>query len=607
MEYGRYRILHPLGQGGMATVYLAEDPLLQRLVAIKVIQAHLSSNSSLMDRFTVEAKTIAALRHVNIVEVFDFGIQDDQQFLVMEYIDGQNLQALCAALAGRPMANTVAAAIICQAAEGLTSAEKNGVVHRDIKPENLMFNSEGQLKIADFGIAHIADEQSRTQTGAVLGSPNFMSPEQIEGLRPTNKTDLFSLGGVLYYCLAGRMPFTGPSIPVTMRNICDKPHPPILEANPQADHFLVRLADYLLQKQPENRAESARWLANQLRAYLGQQGIVDVAEHCRAFIATLGLGQNQTLAGPGSGSRSGSGIRTGGKSSLVPSLGAPSNVIKAGSTFSGIGDPTQSRSMAGQDEFNTQATTGALGPSSRNPLVWVGALLCVCVLVLAGAIYWSRRGGDLPVLGNTDRTEGRTAGNTLKNHPNPASGGGAATGGGGSATQATSTGTTQLAVNTTNTTTPGQGNDPSPNLNNSTTGSTGSALAGNTKYLERERERERELERQRRERERRERERLERERLDRERRERERLATTKTPGTTSPAEATGYILVKSAPPFAALTVNGKPQGETPMNAYLEVPVGKCHIEIVHRLSPPFDTVLTITPGFRREYKFKLDR
>ena len=135
----------------MATVYLGEDPLLNRLVAIKVIQAHLSSNDKLIERFTVEAKTIASLRHVNIVEIFDFGFQEDQQFLVMEYIDGQNLQTLCTAMAGRPMPDTVVAAIIYQAAEGLTSAEKHGVVHRDIKPENLLFNSAGVLKIADLG------------------------------------------------------------------------------------------------------------------------------------------------------------------------------------------------------------------------------------------------------------------------------------------------------------------------------------------------------------------------------------------------------------------------------------------------------------------------
>lgn len=602
MEYGRYRILHPLGQGGMATVYLAEDPLLQRLVAIKVIQAHLSSNSSLMDRFTVEAKTIAALRHVNIVEVFDFGVQDDQQFLVMEYIDGQNLQALCAALAGRPMAGTVAAAIACQAAEGLTSAERHGVVHRDIKPENLMFNSEGQLKIADFGIAHIADEQSRTQTGAVLGSPNFMSPEQIEGLRPTHKTDLFSLGGVLYYCLAGKMPFTGPSIPVTMRNICDRPHPPIPEINPQADPFLVRITDYLLQKQPENRAESARWLANQLRAYLGQQGIVDVAEHCRAFIGTLGLGQNQTLAGPGSGTGSRPGGKTGGKSSLGASLGAPSHVLKAGPTLSGVGDSTPSRSLADQDLFPTQATTGAMGPSSRSPLVWVGALLSVCVLVLAGAILWSRRGADTPpVVRTAERTPDKLPGNTLKNTPASQQGTPASatnpTPAGTGATTGTTTGPT--AAGAMGTTLAAQ-TDPDAATSSRTPATAASALrreagsgtrhatgtAGASQAGATGRHRERPLP--------------------------ERNAGALKPPsdpspTPPPVEATGFILIKSAPPFAALTVNGKPQGETPMNAYLEVPVGKCQIEIVHRLSPPFDTVLTITPGFRREYKFKLDR
>ncbi|HLP40298.1 MAG TPA: serine/threonine-protein kinase [Fibrobacteria bacterium] len=580
MEYGRYRILHPLGQGGMATVHLAEDPLLQRLVAIKVIQAHLSSNSSLMDRFTVEAKTIASLRHVNIVEVFDFGVQDDQQYLVMEYIDGQNLQAMCAVLQGRPMDNSVAAAIICQAAEGLTSAEKHGVVHRDIKPENLMFNSEGQLKIADFGIAHIADEQSRTQTGAVLGSPNFMSPEQIEGLRPTHKTDLFSLGGVFFYCLTGKLPFTGPSIPVTMRNICDKPHPSILDLNPGADPFLVQLTDLLLQKQPEARAESARWLANQLRAWLNHQGVVDIADHCKVFIGTLGLGQNQTMVGDDGGSRTGLKPTKGSGSSLA---GIPSNVIKTGSTL-GAG-LTQSRSLAGPSQFNTQATTGAMGPSSRSPLVWVGALLSLCVLVLAGAILWtrldrgqgvdgakvsSRLGADLAGAGQTKTPITGTANSTQEAHPqtvqpitaNPIQ-----------ETHATTGNPTHLATQT-GTSRPDPGNiRPEP--------------TGTQTILPP--------------------------------RDKSGIKTVKSqalppdpgsaipPKVPEPAGQNGYILIKSAPPFAALTINGKPQGETPMNAYLEVPLGRCQIEIVHRLSPPFDTILNITPGFRGEYKFKLDR
>lgn len=555
----------------MATVYLAEDPLLQRLVAIKVIQAHLSANSSLMDRFTVEAKTIASLRHVNIVEVFDFGVQDDQQYLVMEYIDGQNLQAMCAALTGKAMDNTVAAAIICQAAEGLTSAERHGVVHRDIKPENLMFNSDGQLKIADFGIAHIADEQSRTQTGAVLGSPNFMSPEQIEGLRPTNKTDLFSLGGVFYYCLTGKMPFTGPSIPVTMRNICERPHPSILEINPGADPFLVKLTDLLLQKVPENRAENARWLANQLRAYLGQQNIVDVADHCKSFIGTLGLGQNQTIAGPASGSRAGIKPTRGTGGSSV--AGLPSQVIRGGQTMA-TGNSTQNRSMAGESQFNTHATTGAMGPSSRSPLVWVGALISVCLLVLAGAILWSRQAKDT----------GTTVAETTKRPPEKTAG--------------------ILGANSNPNPTPAANPAPQPTVTATATATAtpdpGATLASTTPVARPVPDR-RTVEVP----ARRPVSRPERTPVNRPPKPPENLA--EPPKVPEPSEQTGFILIKSAPPFAALTINGKPQGETPMNAFLEVPVGKCHIEIVHRLSPPFDTVLNVTPGFRREYKFKLDR
>lgn len=572
MEYGRYRILNQLGQGGMATVYLAEDPLLQRLVAVKVIQAHLSSNSSLMDRFTVEAKTIASLRHVNIVEVFDFGIQDDQQFLVMEYIDGQNLQAVCAALQGRPMSNTVAACIICQAAEGLTSAEKHGVVHRDIKPENLMFNSEGQLKIADFGIAHIADEGSRTQTGAVLGSPNFMSPEQIEGVKPTNKTDIFSLGGVFYYCLTAKMPFTGPSIPVTMRNICERQHPSVLELNPAADPALVWLVDTLLQKAPENRGDGARWLANQLRAYLNSHGVVDIVEHVKLFINSLGIvGGGQTIAEGGPATKLARPNRHGGGSSLG---GFPNSaIIKTGSTMGG-GNNTLSRSMANPSEFQTQATTGAMGPSSRSPVVWIGALLSLCVLVLAGSIIWTR----------LDHGDGKPVAEVKENRK---------------------TDNKQIVKPVTHPTPP------------ETDAAAQAELARQQAELARQRAeiarntelaiaRANALEESR--------------RLAAERQRREMLAqqaqnqikrdNNKPPpqnSSNSESSQTGFVLIKSAPPFAALTINGKPQGETPMNAYLEVPVGKCHVEIVHRLSPPFDTVINVTPGFRREFKFKLDR
>ncbi|HLP43119.1 MAG TPA: serine/threonine-protein kinase, partial [Fibrobacteria bacterium] len=295
LRFGRYNVLTKLGQGAMATVYLAEDPALNRMVAIKVIHSHLASNSNLLDRFTVEAKTAAVLRNPNIVEIFDYGVEDDTQYLVMEYIDGPNLQFVLNLLGGEPMAPEVAAAVVCQAADGLSVAEKNGVVHRDIKPENMMFKSEGVLKIADFGIAHIA-EQSHTQTGSILGSPNFMSPEQIDGRKPTHQTDLFSLGAVLYYCLTGQRPFTGNNIPTIMRNICDLPHHPVTDILPDADPFLVGLVDHLLQKDPTARPQGARWLSLQLRSYLNRKGILDLAEVTKGLLDKAAqAGGSQTL------------------------------------------------------------------------------------------------------------------------------------------------------------------------------------------------------------------------------------------------------------------------------------------------------------------------
>ncbi len=563
MEYGRYRILNQLGQGGMATVYLAEDPLLNRLVAIKVIQAHLSSNSSLMDRFTVEAKTIASLRHINIVEVFDFGAQDDQQYLVMEYIDGQNLQAICAAQGGKQMPNTVAAAIICQAAEGLTSAEKHGVVHRDIKPENLMFNSEGTLKIADFGIAHIADEQSRTQTGAVLGSPNFMSPEQIEGLRPTNQTDLFSLGGVAYYCLTGKLPFTGPSIPVTMRNICERPAPSILELNPNADPVLIQLTDTLLQKLPENRGGGARWLANQLRAYLNSKDVVDIVDHAKTYIAGLGIsgGGRTIMEGPSTASGSMKAMRAGTGSSVA---GFPASaIIKTGATMAG--SKTLSKAMASSVDFQTQATTGAMGPSSRSPVVWIGGLLSLCVLVLAGAVIWTRLDhGDKPST-QVNLPETQVAMAPVPKTPPAPTVGNSSTG------------------NTLPSTAPGDNPGATPTPPPPTHIETEKPPKGNDLHISQM------------------------PRKGPSTHSGESHSSLQNSTSEGSSEATGFVLIKSAPPFAALTINGKPQGETPMNAFLEVPIGKCHVEIVHRLSPPFDTIINITAGFRREFKFKLER
>jgi serine/threonine-protein kinase len=405
IRFGRYNALTKLGQGAMATVYLAEDPALNRMVAIKVIHSHLSGNSNLLDRFTVEAKTAAGMRNPNIVEVFDYGLEDGAQYLVMEYIDGPNLQFVLNLLAGQPMSPEVAAAVICQAADGLTTAEKSGVVHRDIKPENMMFKSDGVLKIADFGIAHIS-EQNMTQTGSILGSPNFMSPEQVEGQKPTHMTDMFSLGAVFYYCLSGRKPFSGPNIPTIMRQICDMPHEPVASLAPDADPALVGLVDTLLQKDPAQRGKGARWLSLQLRTWLTQRGILDLSDVTRGFLEQTGkLAGNQTVVDltpapapdeeakaplrpgmrvdrPAATARPGTGIRPG--TGVKPGTGIrPGSGIRAGNGTWQAGNP-------GDSSFS------GLPPASRgkNSLMWIGA--GVAALVLLGAAAYVIFGGNHP-------------------------------------------------------------------------------------------------------------------------------------------------------------------------------------------------------------------
>jgi serine/threonine protein kinase len=416
LKFGRYNALTKLGQGAMATVYLAEDPSLNRMVAIKVIHSHLSSNASLLDRFTVEAKTAASLRNPNIVEIFDYGLEDGAQYLVMEYIDGPNLQFVLNLLSGQPMAPELCAAIICQAADGLITAEKFNVVHRDIKPENMMFKSEGVLKIADFGIAHIS-EQNLTQTGSILGSPNFMSPEQVEGKKPSHMTDMFSLGAVFYYCLSGRKPFSGANIPTIMRHICDLPHAPLDTVMPDPDPFLAGLVDTLLAKEPENRGKGARWLSQQLRGFLNQKGLLDLTEATKDFLETTGkLTGNSTMVdltpAPGPDEpRPKAPLKPGMKAEKQPPFqthqthqanpAKPGTGIRPGTGASSVRPGTWQAAQAGQaDPAHDYDFSGTRPGSARqNLFMWIGAgaiaigLLAAALFVVMGTGGNGRTGG----------------------------------------------------------------------------------------------------------------------------------------------------------------------------------------------------------------------
>ncbi len=292
----RYRIVSNLGSGGMAKVDLAMDDRLDRLVAIKVIHAHLQTNKLLIERFKNEARTVAALHSPYIVEIYDYGLHEGSLFFVMEFIDGQTLNWILDRLNHEPMDPDVAVAILCQIAEGLAVASNAGIVHRDLKPENVLISSQGYLKIADFGIAYLKGDDHLTVTGQVLGTPRFMAPEQVRGRKEiTPQCDLFSLGVILYYCLSGRLPFQADSIHGVMAAIVDEPHQPIRTLLPSVDPDLERLVEILLQKEPGKRGPGAIWLQSELKKFLFKRGVYDPIARIREYTHELSKRGIQTL------------------------------------------------------------------------------------------------------------------------------------------------------------------------------------------------------------------------------------------------------------------------------------------------------------------------
>jgi serine/threonine protein kinase len=201
----RYKIRKKISAGGMASVFLAYDTVLGREVALKMVHPHLLKNPDTIKRFSNEAKAIASLSHEHIIKIFDFGEDRSRHFLVMEYIDGITLEDLIAQYKTLP--NLVMAEISRQVLSGLLCVHDNNIFHRDIKPDNILIDRKGCIHLSDFGIAYLVNQESITHTGSFIGSPNYISPEQISGAVLRANTDIFSLGIVLYRCLTGVMPF----------------------------------------------------------------------------------------------------------------------------------------------------------------------------------------------------------------------------------------------------------------------------------------------------------------------------------------------------------------------------------------------------------------
>ena len=265
-QLGRYKILAELGRGAMGVVYTAQDPELDRVVAIKTIDMALEEGEKAQyeARFRQEARAAAGLNHPNIVTVHDIGRSGDIAFMAMEYIEGVELRTLLEP--GKPLAPAQAISIAAQIAEGLAYAHEHGVVHRDVKPRNIMVLPDGHIKITDFGIARMRSSAAQTQAGTLMGSPRYMSPEQVSGQRADHRSDLFSLGVVLYEMLAGAPPFAGENVTALMYQIVHVAPPAPSVAAPAVPEVLDVIVAKLLAKPLEDRYQAAADLARDLRA-----------------------------------------------------------------------------------------------------------------------------------------------------------------------------------------------------------------------------------------------------------------------------------------------------------------------------------------------------
>lgn len=266
---GRYELASLIGRGGMADVYLGQDQVLGRPVAVKVLSPQYTGNGDFVERFRREAKAAAALSHPNVVGVFDTGSDDGTHYIVMEYVKGKTLAQ--AIKADAPLLPRRAAEIAEATATALAFAHKVGIVHRDVKPGNVMLTTSGEVKVMDFGIARAASSDSLTQTASVMGTASYFSPEQAQGKVADPRSDIYSLGVVLYEMLTGRLPFTGETaVAVAYKHVQEAPRPPS-DLAPDVPAGLDAIVMKCLAKNPANRYQTADELRDDLHRFrLGQ-------------------------------------------------------------------------------------------------------------------------------------------------------------------------------------------------------------------------------------------------------------------------------------------------------------------------------------------------
>jgi beta-lactam-binding protein with PASTA domain/predicted Ser/Thr protein kinase len=346
---GRYKIIRKLGAGGMADVYLAEDQELGRRVAIKILNDRHAADDQFVERFRREAKNAAGLSHPNIVSIYDRGDSEGTYYIAMEYLDGRSLKELIVARGSAPVRTAIEYAR--QVLAALSAAHKQGIVHRDIKPHNVLVGPEGRLKVTDFGIARSGASQM-TEVGSIIGTAQYLSPEQARGSQVDQTSDVYSVGVVLYELLTGQVPFTGDTpLEIAMKHLSEVPKPPSElrdDVPPDLDMVVLRA----LAKDPSERYQSAEEMDADLERVLNGLPVGD--ETAAAATAVL----------------AGSGVLAAAPTSVItrPTEAAPTRAVPPGAT-----------PPAGYYGYE--------GPPRRRRPIWPW-VLAVLLLAAAGVAAW---------------------------------------------------------------------------------------------------------------------------------------------------------------------------------------------------------------------------
>jgi tetratricopeptide (TPR) repeat protein len=381
---GKYDLVAKIGEGAMGEVHKAHDPVLNRHVAVKTMSALLTADEDLVQRFRREAQSAARLNHPNIVTIFDFAEDQGKFYMAMELLEGEDLKDIIARNGLSDLWDKVE--VMEQICDGLAFAHAQGVVHRDLKPANIRILPNGRVKIMDFGLARL-DTSDMTRAGMVMGTPNYMSPEQVRGLKADQRSDIFSLGAVFYELLSGHKAFHAPSMHSVLFKVLEERPDPVLNLVPGLPLAFVQLVDKALEKEPERRYQNATELRVAVRgvrealARGDQDGVLNPADAAAATLYSVG---EATMVQAEATSPRLRGTVTGANALDLGPTPAPRTAVRSR-------PPT----------LSGQAATHGGGrvapeppPRSRWPLYLAGALLLVAVVIGAGFLALRRESGQ---------------------------------------------------------------------------------------------------------------------------------------------------------------------------------------------------------------------